>query len=706
LIPLSALFGAAIALLTAYCLGALALRNRLAPPEIALALGAVIESLLVFVLLLCNAGYRPVFLVISVLAIAASWKFAPVRLPCKLTIPRAGLVILIPYAVWYFVNALAPEITPDGITYHLALPREYVRLAGFTGHLTFYDLVPQGMEMLYTVAYAFGRHAAAKLVEFAFFVSGLLLIFRLARRLGFTATASLVPAALYFCAPVIGLTGSSSYNDAAGVFFLLAALYLLLEERLFAAGLCAGFCYAIKMPGILVPVCAGSWMLARRRPRAASKIAIGAAIAIAPWMIRAFALTGNPLAPLANRVFPNPYFHIATETGLAEGLRSLGKVRPAQVPWELALGGGLAGVYGPLLLLLPLGLFALRRPEGRLLWLGAAILALPWLVNSGARFLMQSVVLAGFALAMVLPRPAAWAAIALQAVICWPHVLDRLQPPWSFHPHEFPIAAALGIEPEPSYLRRHLEEYDVARMIQGATPPGSRTLALLNVAGAYLDREAAVFWQSAEADILTDSLRLVSLDASSPVFDWKAVWPAQDVRALRFLVPAALEGEWDICELHVFSGGDPVFGSAQWTFPGRPNRWEAPLAFDGNTATRWRTWEPVRAGMFFEADFSHAQRLTSATLVTHRPVPLEVWGRDAKDTWRLLTKTGNAVLRAPQDLRLDASRALRGAGYRYLLVPTGEGGNAPIGNAIVGREAEWGMERVGEAGRFYLFRVR
>jgi hypothetical protein len=41
-----------------------------------------------------------------------------------------------------------------------------------------------------------------------------------------------------------------------------------------------------------------------------------------------------------------------------------------------------------------------------------------------------------------------------------------------------------------------------------------------------------------------------------------------------------------------------------------------------------------------------------------------------------------------------------------VLVPTGAGGNAPIGNILVGHEAEWGMEGVGKAGRFYLFRVK
>ena len=84
------------------------------------------------------------------------------------------------YGLWYFVNALAPEIMPDGITYHLGLPYEYVRLGGFPDRIAFYDLVPQGMEMLYTVAFAFGRHSAAKLVEFSLFLGTLPLIFRTA----------------------------------------------------------------------------------------------------------------------------------------------------------------------------------------------------------------------------------------------------------------------------------------------------------------------------------------------------------------------------------------------------------------------------------------------------------------------------------------------------------------------------------------------
>src|SRR5882724_8957449 len=308
---LSSLFGGAFTLLTAYALGSLLLRRRPAPPEIKLAVGAIAASFIIFLLLLANEAHWALFFAIGGGALAAAaWK-AGWRRPGR---PEARLTMIIfgAYGVWYFVNALAPEITPDGITYHLGLPREYLRLGGFPDRRAFYDLVPQGMEMLYTFAYAFGRHPAAKLVEFGFFVATLPLIFRVGQRLGLSRTAALVPAMLYFCAPVAGLTGSSSYNDAAGVFFLLAALYLLMDDRLFPAGLCAGFCYAIKMPGILIAVCAVAWMLVRGRVRGAAVVALGAALAIGPWMIRSTVLTGNPLAPLANRLFPNPYFHVAS----------------------------------------------------------------------------------------------------------------------------------------------------------------------------------------------------------------------------------------------------------------------------------------------------------------------------------------------------------------------------------------------------------
>jgi hypothetical protein len=716
----SIFLGAALTLATAYALGVLLLRNTPAPPEIALGLGAAAESLLVFFLLLFNLAHWGLFLAVGIAAIACLWPLRRIALP-ETAGTALGLgwlpagVILAAYGAWYFVNALAPETIADGITYQLGLPYDYVRLGGFPDRIAFFDMVPQGMEMLYTVAFAFGRHSAAKLVEFGFFLATLPLIFRVGRRLGLPGPGSLVAAVSYFCAPVVGLTGSSSYNDAAGVFFLLAAFYLLLVWRetrdpryAAVAGVLAGFCYAIKLPGLVVVAAALLFVAAHRSVKTAALLAAAAAVMIAPWTIRNTVLTGNPAAPLMNRIFPNPYFHVATEADLASGLRSLGEVRTVQVPWELAFGDGLSGTFGPLFLTLPLGLLALRSRAGRWLWMTAILLALPWFTNTGARFLMPFAAVAGFALGLALPRRLAWAAIAVQAVLCWPQVLDTWQSPYTFRLHEFPLAAALRIEPEPEYCKRRFEEYDVARMIERATPPDSRTLALVTVANAYLARDVTVSWHSAEADRLLDTLRLAAL-YTTPSFDWKAEWPIQSLRALRFRIPVSYHGEWDITELQLFSGEDRIFNSPQWTLRAWPNRWECPLAFDANPATRWRTWEPVRAGMYFDIDLGHAQRLSAAVLVSHTPVyrvPLEFYGQAMNGAWRLLSNSPTAGQKPTPDLRLDATRALRRAGFRYLLAPTGSGGNAPIGNVLADHEAQWGLERAGVAGRFFLFRVK
>jgi 4-amino-4-deoxy-L-arabinose transferase-like glycosyltransferase len=725
----SILFGAALVLAAAYGLGLALLLKTPAPPEVALALGAASESFLVFLLLLAGAGRWYAFLGIGALAIAC-WRMFP-RAPLGEVAKRPlgkGLIVAAAifgsYGVWYFTNALAPEILADGMTYHLGLPYEYVRLGGFPSRITFYDLVPQGMEMLYTAAFAFGRHSAAKLVEFAFFIATAPLFFRIGRRLGLPDVAALVAAVVYYCAPVAGVTGASSYNDAGSVFFALAAFYLLLVWRdtaiaryLLLAGILAGFCFAIKAPGIMTVIAAVLFVLSEPGPSGSGRfqarlkntalLAFGASLTMTPWLLRNAILTGNPVAPLLNALFPNPYFHVATERQLADSLRSLGAARPWAIPWELAFGDRFNGTFGPLLLALPLGLLALRRPVGRWCWAAVVLLALPWYSNTGARFLMPALAVAGLALGMVLPRPLAWAAVVLQAVLCWPHAIDLWEKRYAFRLHEFPLRAALRLEPESAYLWRHSDEFKLAQMIEAKTPPDAKILALLSVANAYLARDIRVAWQSAEADTLLDSLRLAAVNIE-PMYDWKAAWPIASLQRLRFRLRAARPAECEIDDVRLYSGEDLVYNSPNWALRAWPNSWEAPLAMDGNLVTRWRTWEPIRAGMYFEIRFDHPQRISSAVLYSYTPafnVAMDVYGMDVAGHWRALGPL-LATRRPKPDLRTEAALAIRRMGYRYLVVPTGSEGTAPLGNALVGREAEWGLERVEQAGPFYLFRVK
>ena len=56
------------------------------------------------------------------------------------------------------MHALAPEIQPDAIGYHLGLVAQYLRLGKFPDRIDFYGILPEGMEMLYLFAFAFGEH--------------------------------------------------------------------------------------------------------------------------------------------------------------------------------------------------------------------------------------------------------------------------------------------------------------------------------------------------------------------------------------------------------------------------------------------------------------------------------------------------------------------------------------------------------------------
>jgi len=722
LIPILA--GALFTLATCYALGNLCLRALAVPRPVILATGAAALANLVFVLLLVGLAGAPAFALVGVVSLGAWWRIRTplLRDPEKTPLDRISRGLLAAalgiYALVYFIHALAPEIQPDGISYHLGLVAEYLRLGTFPARVGFYEMVPQGLEMLFLFAFAFGRHSAAKLVHFVLLLATLPLFRAIGRRLGLADLASWLAAALYFCAPVVAVSGTSSYTDAALVFFTLAAFYLLLVWRqegddryLLPAGVAAGFGYAVKFPGIILLPLALLFVLLSggRKARQFALLLGGGALMLAPWMLRDAILAGNPLAPLFNRWFPNPYFHAFTEQELARNLSSYAGVRLLEAPWQLAVGGKLQGIFGPLLLALPLGLLALGWRAGRLCWLAAALLAAPWFANHGARFLMPAFPFLALALAMVLPRPAAWACLALEAVACWPAVVDLYTLPYTWRLHAPPLAAALRLEPESEYLYRATAEYKIAGMIEQETRPGEKIFSLISGPRAYVDREMLEYWHSARADQLLDTLKVASLYQDAPLYDVTALFPQQVLRGVRFRLTRAHPGEWCVHEVRLFLGEDRVYSSPQWYLRARPEPWEAPAAFDDNLATRWRTWEPMRPGMYLEADFDRPQVLTSALMISHTPVyqvPFEIDGQGMDGKWHLLSSEPRVTVRPREELRRWAAQAVRRAGYRYLLAADTAEGNGLLTKDMLARLHDWDLEIAGQVGNVYLFRVR
>jgi len=117
----------------------------------------------------------------------------------------------------------------------------------------------------------------------------------------------------------------------------------------------------------------------------------------------------------------------------------------------------------------------------------------------------------------------------------------------------------------------------------------------------------------------------------------------------------------------------------------------------------------MRAGMYLEIDFDHPQRLTSAVLLSHTPVfhvGLEFFGQGSDGRWRLLSDKPTATALPPQDLRLEATQALRRAGFRYVMVATDGSGYTELARILARDPAGWGMEPAGYAGKELLFHIR
>jgi hypothetical protein len=105
-----------------------------------------------------------------------------------------------------------------------------------------------------------------------------------------------------------------------------------------------------------------------------------ALVMILPWMVKNWVWLDNPFSPFLNTLFPNPHINISFEKGYAEHMRNYdGLASRWVIPLEVTLRGNkLCGLLGPLYLLAPLALVALRHPHGRKLLVAALVFGLTY----------------------------------------------------------------------------------------------------------------------------------------------------------------------------------------------------------------------------------------------------------------------------------------------------------------------------------------
>jgi hypothetical protein len=522
---------AAALLTTAWCIAAGRLVVR--PWAVAFAVGAALVSTFVALLGFLGFAYPAVFVISAVVCIIGQAPglrrtLRPPRLTWQFFLAAA---VFVAFGAYYLVNAAAPEVSGDGSGYHLGEVRRYFNAGRmFPIPTSMYAMFPQGIEMLFWAAYSLGRHQAAALVHLGTLFALASAMISYGRRF-LTGFAGVAAALLVFVAPIVGVDASSAYVDAGLALASFSVFFLLqlwdadrLDSRLLAGvGLASGFCFAIKYTGALAVAYALGFVAYRaRRLRPVFLVAAAAAFVMAPWVIRNWLWYQNPSAPFFNRLFPNEHIRVSLEDEYRYAMRhyhhaSLGRSTPV----ELTLRGGtLEGTIGPAFLLAPLALLSLRSAQGRQLLLACAVFGAPYFLNIGTRFLIP--VLPFLALAMIHAVNkrafAVMAIVAVQLIASWPSVVSLYCSTYSWRIFEFPVRAALGIEPEIAYLERRLVPwYQVTRMLQQRAPANSVIYTAQPLPEAYTDRTIWLEYTAALPNRVRDLLKSVLSHRAAPL---------------------------------------------------------------------------------------------------------------------------------------------------------------------------------------------
>ena len=703
---LRVLFGAAFTVVTAMALGTLLLNrlklalNRVERCLFSFVLGSACLSLLMFAFAALHLVYRGTIVVAALASIGAALYVGLRENPGGLDppLPRfwgcvfgTGFTI---FAILYFFFALAPEHSPDGGTYHLGLVTRIMSTHGFVPiPEDVLKNMPAGAELLFVFAFMFGKHSATALVHYGFLIALPLLMVSFGRRFGLVSVG-VTAALLVFAAPVVGMDGTTAYVDVMLTTALFGMFYLLeiwnAERRtatVIAAAILAGFACSIKYTGVVGPLyAAGFVFLSARRSRDSPLrpfllVASISSVFILPWLIKNWLFYGDPVIPFANGLFPNAFVHPSFMNELAASLRLYGLRGYWQLPWELTMrGGSTVGLIGPAFLLAPLALLACRRSDGRRMLLCTLVFLLPFPSNIGTRFLMPALPTLALAMGIGLAslgefsRFANGAVALLQVAMCLPWIVPLYSPvnAWRLS-NEIPWKPALRIQTEDSWLTQIHPGYAVDRMLESGVPASEPVFSLFGPTEAYTSRHIHVSYLSAQGEVAQDALFTAIEPAFQPSYIEDFHFPSGRFKRLRVVETKNPENAmWSINEFLVFHDGSEIPRNRAWRIRANPNPWDVQLAFDSNLATRWRSWQPARSGMFMEIDMVEATTLDAVRLVCSADqwaTSVRLEGMTDSGAWIKLAEQPVLSIRPlGRSLRSDAIAELRRRGYRYLLV--------------------------------------
>jgi 4-amino-4-deoxy-L-arabinose transferase-like glycosyltransferase len=331
-----------------------------------------------------------------------------------IAVATASAILLAAAGATLLALVTAPPVMFDALNYHLAFPARWLAAGGFVEFPRhFFSYYPSAHGLLYSFALATVGPWGANAVHWWFGALAVLAAAELGGHLGGRRAATWA-AACFGLTPAVLEIGGHAIADLAVAAFAGAALVALTRPESTAwtwrtaatAGLLAGTAAATKylaLATVVLPVALALVVLApRRRPAACAAFAVGAAIALAPWLGRNLLWTGNPVYPYLQTVLGGPPCERDLSAELASTTQSPGAFRSA-LPRALTAPvvrtftplreGGLIGAHWLILVPVAAAVRGLPRRRTAALWLAAAAAALAWgSLDHYARFLLPAMV--------------------------------------------------------------------------------------------------------------------------------------------------------------------------------------------------------------------------------------------------------------------------------------------------------------------------
>lgn len=457
-------------------------------------------------------------------AAAAQFRFAPGLL---LLLAAAPLVLLV------LGSSLAPEAAFDSLNVHLP----YARDSAAKGRIGFApnnwsSVMPALPLMSYITAFVIRGVTLAKLFNWLCYLLAGAVVYAFVRRRSDTLTAA--GASVFFLAcPVALYEATTAMIDLPLALFSAVAVLSLLEwscdrQRawLDLSAIALGFALGCKYHAAfwILPVAAVLvWQSRHDGFRAAvlrlARFGLIALLPFLPWLIRAWWYSGNPVFPLANGLFPSPYFTKAMEEAARAAYENEGVGRSPlallALPWTVTVHPGpFRGTIG---WVFPAGfvLAALRCRDTACragLFLAAAYFVTWALTAQEIRYLLPAVPLLavvtgfGFFGGRSPSSRARWGRVAgiVAAVgFCvssWPALHSRLYPEWSYwHSWKSPLPYLLGKESAQDYLKRDVPSILVYDYINANLSRKDRVL-LLNDASQFYSRVPTLYSFTVEGE--------------------------------------------------------------------------------------------------------------------------------------------------------------------------------------------------------------